>query len=246
MPPRWDPGGGPGAPGGRQYGVGDFLSDFGQTAVSAAASYFGQDEANKKNLQIAREQMAFQERMSNTAWQRAVDDMKIAGINPMLAFQQGGASTPSGQTATMQSKLGPAVSSALHARRLAEDVKTMKAQQRMYDEQAWKAKHEGYLAQTHDKIANAGVDEKDPRTGQWRTIPYGALNKRLEYEYALAGLPRARLMGGHKTAMAQLIMQGVASGGALVGGLGIGLRAAKGPSRITNLYQGVKRTTGRR
>lgn len=61
-------------------------------------------ETNEANSAQAATQMAFQERMSNTAYQRATSDMAAAGLNPMLAYSQGGASAPSGASAQMQTK----------------------------------------------------------------------------------------------------------------------------------------------
>ena len=56
----------------------------------------------------------FQERMSNTSYQRAVEDMKKAGLNPILAFANGGASTPGGSSGTISgATMGLASSSAL-------------------------------------------------------------------------------------------------------------------------------------
>lgn len=103
--------------------------------AGAALTYLGGERANDQNLQIAREQMAFQERMSGTSYQRAVQDMRLAGINPMLAYMQGGASSPAGASTTVENTIGPAVSSALHATRLREDIKLVQAQrQKVLDE----------------------------------------------------------------------------------------------------------------
>lgn len=67
----------------------------------ASSAAKAQREANAMNYKINLENRDWSERMANTEWQRGVVDMKAAGLNPMLAFHQGGASTPNNSAATV-------------------------------------------------------------------------------------------------------------------------------------------------
>ncbi len=171
--------------------------------------------ANRQRRKEAKRNRAFQLMMSSTAYQRQTKDLQLAGLNRILGYSKGGpAATGAGSMAQQENILTPAISTALQAKRLNQELKNLKATEiqtisqtdinRAQAETAWSTaymkilelkNYEKIFGGTRGDIMRAYKDMGTPGTAYYLAKKYGdssAAKKKKEYDFSLFRKPRNR------------------------------------------------------
>lgn len=153
----------------------------GSSLVGGIMGDRGQARANRTNIALAREQMKFQERMSNTAYQRAARDLEAAGLNRILAIGSA-ASSPSGARTEVQSTtaqragaVGKSVQSALAAKTAIQQIDNMRAAEQRDNYAAKLANSQALKAQMEETLLRKSLPAADAEAAFWKALNSGEL-----------------------------------------------------------------------
>lgn len=175
---------------------------------SSALSFAGGLMSNSANKKMAREQMAFQERMASTQYQRGMKDMKAAGLNPILAYKGGSNTAPTGASIAQQNPFqGADVGKA--AKNYATN-KLLQAQTEQAEYQRDITKNEWHASATsaYEAIMKKKLLRDPDFYNSWKIGQYGlalspavgAASSGISAARQLFGLPPARgITGGNPT-----------------------------------------------
>lgn len=176
-------------------------AQLGSSLLGGLFSAKGAKKQNAAALAAAQAQMDFQREMYGSRYQMTMADMKAAGLNPILAYQQGVGSSPGGASYSPVNvgaagvsgavgageALGAGLTSALSTRRLQQELRNMREMENKTAEEAktarslgWRHDVEGALARERQKTEQE--TQKNIRE-QNRALKYENYLKYLDYKF---------------------------------------------------------------